>query len=47
MKSTTELMVGKAVELSIERPEPVNVKPILNVVDLTVKNSEEALLSMT
>lgn len=46
-KQLTELMVGKAVELSIERPEPVNVKPILNVVDLTVKNSEEALLSMT
>ncbi len=33
----------KAVELSIERPEPVNVKPILNVVDLTVKNSEGSI----
>ena len=42
-KQLTELMVGKAVELSIERPEPVNVKPILNVVDLTVKNSEGSI----
>ena len=42
-KQLTELMVGKAVELSIERPEPENVTPILNVVDLTVKNSEGSI----
>ena len=39
-KQLTELMVGKAVELSIDRPEPENVTPILNVVDLTVKKSD-------
>ncbi len=39
-KQLTELMVGKAVELSIDRPAPQNVQPILNVVDLTVKNAE-------
>ena len=42
-KKLTELMVGKPVDLSIERPEPENVTPILNVVDLTVKNSEGSI----
>lgn len=42
-KELTELMVGKAVELSIDRPEPENVSPILNVVDLTVKKSDGSL----
>lgn len=36
----TELMVGKAVELSIDRPKPENVSEILNVVDLTVKKND-------
>ncbi|MGN1132886.1 MAG: ABC transporter ATP-binding protein [Oscillospiraceae bacterium] len=39
-KELTELMVGKPVELSIDRPEPENVAPILNIVDLTVKKSD-------
>ncbi|MGN0602078.1 MAG: ABC transporter ATP-binding protein [Oscillospiraceae bacterium] len=42
-KELTELMVGKAVELSIERPEPENVTPILNVVDLTVKKADGSI----
>lgn len=42
-KELTELMVGKSVELSIDRPEPKNVAPILNVVDLTVKKSDGSI----
>ena len=42
-KKLTELLVGKPVDLSIERPEPENVTPILNVVDRTVKNSEGSI----
>jgi len=36
----TELMVGRPVELSIERPEPANVSPILSIHNLTVENEE-------
>lgn len=36
----TELMVGKKVELNIERPEPVNPHLRLNVHNLTVQNAE-------
>lgn len=35
-KQLTELMVGHAVTLEIERPEPENVKDLLNVYHLTV-----------
>ena len=38
--SLTELMVGKKVELNIERPEPVNPHLRLNVHNLTVTNAE-------
>jgi simple sugar transport system ATP-binding protein len=36
----TELMVGKKVSLKIERPEMLNKKTILNVVDLSVENED-------
>jgi len=36
----TELMVGRPVELSIKRPEPVNVKPMLEIHRLTVENDD-------
>lgn len=36
-KKLTELMVGKPVSLSIERPEPKDVAPLLNVYHLTVE----------
>lgn len=36
----TELMVGKKVSLKIERPETLNKKTILNVVDLSVENED-------
>ena len=36
----TELMVGKKVELNIERPDPVNPHLRLNVHNLTVQNAE-------
>lgn len=36
----TDMMVGRSVELNIERKEPVNPKPRLIVEGLTVKNSE-------
>jgi len=36
----TELMVGKKVELNIERPEPVNPHLRLNVHNLTIQNAE-------
>ncbi|MGD9568207.1 MAG: ABC transporter ATP-binding protein [Sedimentibacter sp.] len=39
----TELMVGKAVSLKIERPETKNKKTILNVVDLSVENEDGTL----
>ena len=35
-KKLTELMVGKPVSLSIERPEPIDPKPLLNVYHLSV-----------
>ena len=38
--SLTELMVGKKVELNIDRPDPVNPHLRLSVHDLTVLNSE-------
>ena len=38
--SLTELMVGKKVELNIERPDPVNPHLRLNVHNLTVLNAE-------
>ena len=36
----TEMMVGRKVELSIRREEPVNIKPRLTVANLTCRNSE-------
>ena len=36
----TDMMVGRSVQLNIERKEPVNPKPRLVVEGLTVKNSE-------
>lgn len=36
----TNMMVGRAVSLNIERPEPVNSKPRIEVKNLTVKNAE-------
>lgn len=39
----TELMVGKKVSLSIERPEPVNAAPLLNVYNLSVKKADGTL----
>ena len=41
-KQLTDLMVGKAVDLSIERPDCANAAQILNVVDLTVKGTNGA-----
>ncbi len=38
--SLTEMMVGKKVELNIDRPEPVDPKLRLEIRNLTVKNSE-------
>ena len=39
----TELMVGHAVSLAIDRPEPKDVKTILKVVDLTVARADGSL----
>ena len=39
----TELMVGHAVSLAIDRPEPKNVETILKVVDLTVARADGSL----
>ena len=36
----TEMMVGRKVSLNIERPEPVNPKPRIEVEGLTVRNEE-------
>ncbi len=36
----TNMMVGHAVSLNIERPEPVNPRPRIQVQDLTVRNEE-------
>ena len=36
----TNMMVGHAVELNIDRPEPVNPKPRIEVKNLTVRNAE-------
>ena len=40
VESLTEMMVGKKVELNIERPEPKNRVKRLNIKDLTVVNSD-------
>jgi len=40
-RSLTEQMVGRAVDLSIARPEPVNPKPALAVKGLTVQGTEK------
>ena len=42
----TELMVGRAVSLNIDRPDPVNPKLLLEVRDVTVRD-EEGLLKLT
>lgn len=39
-QSLTELMVGKAVELNIDRPQPENCEPRLEIADLTCVNPE-------
>jgi simple sugar transport system ATP-binding protein len=39
----TEMMVGHAVELNIERPDPVDPKPRIEVKNLTVRNEEGIL----
>ena len=39
-KSLTEMMVGRRVDLNIERPEPVNPRLKLKVRDVTVVNDE-------
>ena len=39
----TNMMVGRAVQLNIERPEPVNSKPRLEVKDLTVRSQDGVL----
>ena len=39
----TNLMVGRTIKLNIERPEPVDPRPILEVRDLTVRNAEGIL----
>lgn len=39
----TELIVGKAVELRIDRPEPTGLETVLKIVNLSVKNAENAL----
>lgn len=42
--SLTELMVGRKVELHIERPEPKNCKTILKVVNLTVEGADQNIV---
>lgn len=39
----TELMVGKKVSLSIERPEPEDVSPLLNIINLTVRKPDGSI----
>ena len=39
----TNMMVGRAVQLNIERPEPVNSKPRLEVKDLTIRSQDGIL----
>ncbi|MBP3210737.1 MAG: ABC transporter ATP-binding protein [Oscillospiraceae bacterium] len=39
----TNMMVGRVVQLNIERPEPVNSKPRLEVKDLTVRSQDGVL----
>ena len=39
----TSMMVGRAVQLNIERPEPINPKPRLVVKDLTVRDIDGVL----
>ena len=41
----TNMMVGRAVTLNIDRPEPVNPRPRLEIKDLTVR-SEEGILKL-
>ena len=42
-KALTELMVGRKIELSIERPVMEKTHPLLEIRDLTVKNDEGAI----
>ncbi len=42
-KHLTELMVGRPVSLSIDRPEPVNPTPLLNVFHLSVKKPDGSM----
>ena len=39
----TDLMVGHAVKLNIDRPDPVDPKPRIEIRDLTVRNNEGVL----
>ncbi len=39
-KELTEMMVGKKIDLNIERPEPVDPKPRLEIKNLTIMNKE-------
>lgn len=42
-KNLTERMVGRPVSLEIERPEPVDPKTILKIIDLTVRKPDGSL----
>lgn len=42
-KNLTERMVGRLVSLEIERPEPVDPKTILKIIDLTVRKPDGSL----
>jgi len=42
-KSLTEMMVGKKIELNIERPDPVNPEKRIQIKNLSVRNKEGAL----
>lgn len=43
VKSLTELMVGRPVELAIERPEPITQDDILKVVNLTLQKPDGSI----
>ena len=42
-KALTELMVGRKVELNIDRPVMEKTHPLLEIRDLTIKNDEGAV----
>ena len=42
-KNLTERMVGRPVSLEIERPEPIDPKTILKIIDLTVRKPDGSL----